>query len=98
MSCCTKEVDGRDKPGHDDVVRHNTASPASVDIRRVGPLIELDIRAPWIGDEGKRGARGLLGVGPVELDAVRLELRDESLEVDDVEADVVEHAALGGGE
>src|SRR5262245_35311714 len=66
-----------------------------VDIRRVRPLVELDIGAPRIGNESKRGARALLRVGPVELDAGGFELRDEGLEVLHVEADVVEGAALG---
>lgn len=90
-----KDVDGWDKPGHDDVVSHQ---PASVDIRWVGPLVELDIGAPRISDERECCARALLGIRAIELDAVGFELLDETLQVDDIEADVVEHAALGGGE
>src|SRR6476619_1785647 len=83
----------RPRPGH----ASNWCSlkaPSLVDIRRVGPLIELDIRAPLIGDEVKRRARTLLGIRAIELHAIGFKLLDEGLQIEDVEADVVEHATL----
>src|SRR4029453_12693762 len=69
-----------------------------VDIGRIGPLVQLDVGAPRVGDEGERSA-GLfvLRVGPIEFDAVGFKLLDEGLQVLHVEADVVEDAPLGGG-
>src|SRR5947209_2498635 len=68
-----------------------------VDILWIGSLVEFDVGAPRVGDEGQRRAGLLiLRVGPVELDAVGFKLLDEALQVLHVEADVVEHASLGG--
>src|SRR5687768_10186748 len=57
---------------------------------------QFDRRAPRVGDEGDCGVeRGDPAVGDGELDALRLELFAELLEVLHLEADVVIDAACG---
>ena len=57
------------------------------------PFHQLDAGAPRIGDVGDRGAgQRVLAVGPVELDALRFDPFDDSVQVLHVEADMVEHA------
>ena len=66
-------------------------------LKRVGPFVQLDIRAPRIVNKRKRGTGLLiLGVGPVQFNAGRFEFLTERFQVLDVEADVVEHPPFGG--
>src|SRR5947207_860243 len=53
----------------------------SVDVSGIGPLVELDIHSPRVGDEGERAAGILFGVRPIELHPVGFELLDEGLQV-----------------
>src|SRR5438477_318509 len=50
---------------------------ALIDIDRAGPFVQFDIRAPRVGDEGESDPGIVLGVGPIEPDAVGFELLDE---------------------
>src|SRR4051812_2107691 len=65
-------------------------------INRIGPFVELDRRTPGIRDERKRAAGVGRRVGAVHFDAGGFKLLDEPLQVLHIEADVVEHPALGG--
>src|SRR5690349_9306830 len=54
----------------------------------------FDVRSPWIFDERDRDAEfGHFRVGTIQLDALGFELLRESLEVFDLEADVVDRSA-----
>ena len=66
-------------------------------LQRVRPFVQLDVCAPGIVNKRKRGpGLGILRVGPVQLDARRLEFPAERFQVLDVEADVIEHPSSGG--
>src|SRR5215471_968366 len=68
-----------------------------IEIGLIGTLVDLDVGAPRIGDEGEPDAVALvLGRRHRRLDARRFRLLQELLDIVHVEADVVEHAALGG--
>src|ERR1700704_6379283 len=61
----------------------------------VQSLGHLDVGAPRVLDEGDCDAeRGVLGIRALQLDALRLELLAELLEVLHFEADVIDRAAL----
>src|SRR5690348_879709 len=76
-------------------------SPRYLYSQLVQTFVQLDIRAPGIGDEGEGDAQVRpLGKGHVELQPARFSFLAKSLETYDLEADVIEHAALrrnGGG-
>ena len=76
--------------------RRNRGPGSAVPLQRLGALVELDVGAPRIVDEGKPAAERTRGKALRNGDAVGLELLEEAAQVGHVEADVIEDAALGG--
>src|SRR5262249_32945035 len=60
------------------------------------PLVDFDVGSPRIGDERDAHTDVIYRVRPIKLDVAGLKRLDEGFKVLNVEADVVQDAALGG--